>query len=160
MRRVWTLLLIAFASISIVSPAAAPSRASGDQRFVGTWRLVSISPQESSTFGEHPTGLIYYDANGHMAVQIAPDRKRPSWPSNTSPSPEQALSAVTGYIAYFGTYTIDNAAHTVTHHREGALNLSVPDLVRQFEFASGDRLMLTPREQENQGIRLVWERLR
>ncbi len=61
-----------------------------------------------------------------------------------------------GFTAYYGTYAVDETQHTVTHHREGALNLSVPDLVRNYEF-TGDRLILTPLNSSNH---LVWERIR
>jgi hypothetical protein len=52
--------------------------------------------------------------------------------------------AVTGFVAYFGTYDVDEAAHTVTHHVEASL---VPswvgtDVKRQFNFQDG-RLLLT-----------------
>ena len=93
-----------------------------------------------------------------MAAQIAPDRKRPSWPQNQAPPPEVAREAVIGYTAYFGTYTIDERARTVTHHRQGALNLNEVDYVRQYEFTPDGRLVLTPRE--NPANRITWERIR
>ena len=137
------------------------ARVPAHPQFVGTWRLASLDGGGDRGRGAHPTGLLYYDATGHMAAQIAPDRSRPSWKPNTTPTPEQAKSAVTGYSAYFGTYTIDERAGTVTHHREAALNNYAADLVRKYEFdASGNRLTLVPLEAENAGIRLVWERLR
>jgi len=82
------------------------------KRFVGTWQLVSITSagQREPNRGSNPIGLIYYDATGHMAVQIMPDRLRPKY-SGTEPTPEEAKAAITGYTAYFGTYTI-NEQHT------------------------------------------------
>ena len=49
------------------------------KRFVGMWRLVSIttSGQVNPDRGPHPTGFIVYDRSGNMAVQIMPDRNRP-----------------------------------------------------------------------------------
>ena len=131
------------------------------QKFIGTWRLISI---ETDTLGRlarrgaNPTGYIYYDATGHMAAQIQPDRKRPSWGSGKTPSGEEALEAVTGYVAYFGTFKVDPAARTVTHHREGALNFDVVDYVRRYEFLAGDQIALMPVDRP--GYRLVWERVR
>jgi len=92
-----------------------------------------------------------------MAAQIAPDRARPSWPPNTLPSPEQAREAVTGYVAYFGTYEVDERARTVTHHREAALNMDAADVVRKYEFSDDGRLTVIPLETENADLRLVWE---
>lgn len=130
------------------SPAASDIK----KRFIGSWRLVSIEGTPNANRGERPSGLIYYDATGHMAAQIMPDRPRPTWTG--SPTPEQAREALRGYTAYFGTYTIDERARTVTHHREGSLVPGVVDFVRRYEFAAGDRLILTPVDSTT---RLTWE---
>lgn len=124
------------------------------KRFIGTWRLVSIEGStRSSNFGAHPTGVIHYDATGHMAVQIMPDRPRPTWTG--SPTPEQARDTILGYVAYFGTYTIDERAGTVTHRRAGTLSPGPVDFVRKYEFVAGDRLILTP--VGNPTTHLTWE---
>jgi hypothetical protein len=77
------------------------------RRFIGTWQLISITSagQKDPNRGSYPTGLIYYDSTGNMAVQIMPDRFRPKY-ADTEPTPEEAKAAITGYTAYFGTYTI------------------------------------------------------
>jgi hypothetical protein len=104
--------------------------------------------------------MIHYDATGHMAVQIVPDRRRPPF-SGVYPTPEEAQAAVTGYTAYFGTYRIDEHARTVTHHREGNINSGgLGDFVRRYEFLADDRLALRPVESENPIGRLVWERVK
>ena len=42
---------------------------------------------------------------------------------------------MTDYIAYFGTYTIDENAGTVTHHRQDSIQPGDSgDLVRRYEF--------------------------
>jgi hypothetical protein len=136
------------------------AQSSAVQRFVGTWRLVSVevNGKPDPNRGAHPKGLIYYDTTGHMAVQIAPDRPRPSWPQSGVPTPEQAREAVTGYAAYFGTYSVDERGHTVTHRREGALNFNSVDFVRKYEFAPDGRLMLVP--VDNPSNKLTWERIK
>ena len=49
------------------------------------------------------------------------------------PTPDEALAALDGHIAYFGTYTIDEPAQTVTHHRIGSVQPGdTADLVRKF----------------------------
>jgi len=131
------------------------------KKFIGTWRLVSIATDtlgRASRFGTTPTGYIYYDATGHMAAQIQPDRKRPSWTAGKTPSGDEAIEVVMGYVAYFGTYRVDPAAKTVTHRREGALNFDVVDYVRRYEFLAGDRIALMPVDRP--GYRLVWERVK
>lgn len=137
------------------------SQADISKRFIGAWRLVSIevNGRVDSNRGAHPTGLIYYDAAGYMAAQIMPDRPRPKY-VGWQPTPEEAKTALIGYTAYFGTYNIDERSRTVTHHRQGCVN---PGLVgvnatRRYEFAVGDRLILSP--VENPSSRLTWERIK
>jgi hypothetical protein len=150
----WLLVVIGFG----FSPKA--EEGADAKRFVGTWKLVSIeSAEPETTRGENPIGLIYYDAFGNMAVQIMPDRDRPQWKPNESPTPEQAKEALRGYVAYFGAYTVDEKARTVSHHRKGTINAAGVgvDLVRKYEF-EGDRLILTP--VDNPSSHLTWERAR
>ena len=135
--------------------SSSPSQSGISSRFVGTWRLVSIVSGTNPSGEARSRGVIYYDSTGHMAVQIISNRERPSWRGR--PTPEQALDAISGYTAYFGTYTIDEAAQTVTHHREGTLVPGRVDFVRNFEFAPGERLILTP---VNSTTHLTWERIR
>jgi hypothetical protein len=139
---------------------------------VSTWRLISrVARLEDGTavqesLGTTPKGYLMYDSSGHMAVQLSkPDRPTAidcsisdSAPSDNSP---QVLN---GYEAYFGTYTIDETNHTVTHHLEGALaSVDVGrNLIRQFQ-VSGDKLTIVVRTSSPKGrqIRtLTWERAR
>lgn len=126
-------------------------------RLVGVWRYV-----EATLDGKPPPGrasgrgMIYYDANGVMMVQVAPDRARTK--AGSEPTPAEAKDALTGYIAYFGTYTIDEAARTVTHHRQGSVQPGdAADLVRGYEFEGDDRLILQP---PGSSYRVVWERIK
>jgi len=129
------------------------------KRFIGTWRLVSITSngRTDPNRGLHPTGLISYDRTGQMAVQIMPDRVRPKYAAS-EPTPDEAKAAITGYTAYFGTYTIDESARTVTHHRIGNINPgALADVVRHYEFGPGDWLILMPVEDPT--AQLTWERI-
>jgi hypothetical protein len=114
--------------------------------FIGTWRLVSIeggSPAAAKNRGSKPTGLIIYDQHGLMSAQIMPDRPRPTWTG--PPTPDQAVEALRGYTAYWGTYTIDEKTQTVTHRREGRIDGGAVDFVRRFELTNGgNRITLTP----------------
>jgi len=160
MRKVGVLILVVVAIVLIGRIAGQPATQGADaKRFIGTWRLVSITRdgKPDPDRGEHPTGLIYYDGTGRMAVQIMPDRARPKF-AGPQPTPDEARAALIGYTAYFGTYSVDERAHTVTHHREGNINPgALGDFVRRYEFAAGDRLILMPVESQN---RLTWERVK
>ena len=138
-------------------PSALGQNTSQDEianRFIGMWRLVSAP---SPARGQKPTGFIVYDKSGNMAAQIMPDRPRPKFTA-TQPTPEEAKEALNGYTAYFGTYTVDANAKTVTHHRTGNINPGAAEtVVRRFEFVDDDRVILRPAENENV---LTWERVK
>jgi hypothetical protein len=150
---------------SLVPAGLAQGRSQAELRkpFIGTWRLVSIEggPQNAANRGAKPTGIIMYDQHGLMNAQIMPDRPRPKWTG--APTPEQALEAIRGYTAYWGTYTIDEKAQTVTHHRQGMLDGGVVDYVRKYELKDGgNRITLTPIAggTTNPPNHLTWERVR
>ena len=129
------------------------------KRLVGTWKLLSITAdgKVDPSRGPHPTGLMHYDPKGYMSVQIMPDRPRGKY-AGTSPTPDEAKAAIIGYTAYFGTYTIDEQAHTITHHRTGDLNPGdLSDFVRRYEIDSNDHLILRPVVNMNT---LTWERIK
>ena len=99
--------------------------------------------------------MIYYGPHGEMSVQVAPDVKRKR--AGAVMTPEEAKIALTDYIAYFGTYTIDEQAGTVTHHRQDSIQPGdTGDLVRRYEFA-GDRLVLRGL---NSTLEVTWERIK
>jgi len=143
-----------------VEAGQARSQAELRKPFVGTWRLISIEGGNTpANRGPKPTGIIMYDAQGNMAVQIQPDRPRPRYTG--TPTPEQAAERMRGYTAYFGTYTIDEKAATVTHHRQGMLDAGEIDFVRKFELtAGGNRVTLTPVGGTGTPTHLTWERVR
>lgn len=136
------------------------------QHFVGHWRLISYE-QRSTTgevtqpFGKDPIGRISYDADGHMSAQLM-RRDRPSF-ANSDPvkgTDAEIRQAFTLYLAYYGSYTVDEKAGTVTHHLEGAWfpNWIGTNQVRRYEF-NGNRLTLQADLPAGHGT-LVWERIR
>lgn len=139
--------------------------------FVGTWQLVDAYSQKASgraafPLGEKVLGRINYDAAGNMAAQLMNTERQPF--SSRDPrevSDAEYRVAYQGYTGYFGTFTVDANASTVTHHVQGA---SVPgwpgqDQLRYYEF-SGDTLTLrTPPMRGNDGEKavhtLVWRKI-
>jgi len=125
-------------------------------RLLGAWRYMGTRINDSNwDRGANPKGMIYYGPHGEMAVQIAPDVKRTR--AGAAMTPQEAFTAVKDYIAYFGTYTVDEAAGTVTHHRQDSLQPGDGgDLVRRYEL-NGDRLVLRA---PNSTLEVTWERIK
>jgi YD repeat-containing protein len=139
-------LVVVLLVAPMMGAQTAPAR--DTPRFFGTWRLVS----------ETTTGMMIYDSLGNMAAQVMPNRPRRKYAAG-EPTPEEAKDAITGYLAYFGTYTVDEQTHIITHHRKGNINPGGvgDDVVRTYVFESNDRLVLTPAGSSN---KIVWERAR
>jgi hypothetical protein len=126
------------------------------QKLLGAWRYVGTRIDGGNwDRGANPKGMIYYGPHGEMAVQIAPDIKRRR--AGAVMTPEEAKIALTDYIAYFGTYTIDTRTETVTHHRQDSIQPGDGgDLVRRFAL-EGDRLVLRAL---NSTLEVTWERIK
>jgi hypothetical protein len=123
-------------------------------RFVGTWRLVSFvghstDGREISTYGAKPHGFLMYDKGGRMSVQIARSDRRPFKSSDPfRASPEELKDAFEGYFGYFGRYTVDERAGTVTHHIESGSypNFVGTDQRRLFTWQNDCLVLSTPPE--------------
>lgn len=131
------------------------------EKLAGTWRLVTIRDdgKVNPDRGVNPTGFITYHPSGWMHVVIQPDRP-PVDLKGAKPTGEQALEALRGYTAYFGTYSVDEAAKIVTHHRQGSVQPGwqvQTDFLRQYRFDGPDRVILGSVGSKRD---LVWERLK
>jgi hypothetical protein len=119
------------------------------QRLVGAWELATRSVRQSDgtlladpVLGEQPRGRLFYDASGVMMLQLMRLGRRAAFDKPTEPDAANPR-VILGYDAYFGRYTIDERAGTITHHVEGSLfpdDLG-KDFVRGFTL-DGDTLTL------------------
>jgi hypothetical protein len=125
-------------------------------RLIGTWRYVAtlIDGEKRDNRGANPQGIIIYLPSGHMAVQVIPDTPRGK--AGAEPTADECKTALAEAIAYFGTFSVDERARAVTHHRLGSIQPGdTDDLVRGFSF-DGNRLKLRPLGTTQD---VVWERI-
>jgi len=142
------------------------------ERFVGTWKLVSWEMQRSDgkviepILGRDAVAWVMFDANGRMCAQLM-RQDRPNFSTNDMRrgTPEEVKAAYEGYIAYCGTYTVNEEEGYLVTHVELSLfpNWLGTDQKRFFEF-SEDRMTLMPPPTVVAGqqviSRLTWERLK
>jgi hypothetical protein len=134
----------------------------------GTWRLVFYEARTASgeiryPLGQHVVGQLFYDVRGNMSVHVM-RVDRPTFASDDSGSGTDAEVRVAfeGHASYFGTYTIDRSARTVTHHVRGASypNWMGHDQVR-YHCIEGPHLVLStppiPYRGESLDWMLTWE---
>jgi len=132
------------------------------QALIGTWRLVSREDRIASGeravdpgLGADPIALLVYDRGGNFAAQFM-KRDRRSAPAAISRSAPNNSQAVGGYDAYFGSYTVDDAAGTVTQRLVGALSAENVGLVltRSMQ-VTGDELVIQLDTASADGIPVV-----
>lgn len=139
------------------------------ERFVGAWRLVSWEERlpdgtvrPNRIIGPKGVGSIMYTDSGRMCAMLM-NPERPAWKSQGTPQDAEVRSAFDGFVAYCGTYEINERKGYVIHHVEmdKAPNIVGTDRRRSFVF-SGNRLSLTlpspPRAGATQST-LLWERV-
>jgi hypothetical protein len=176
-RRLLLMCLLMMGARLMIPSLAAQGKPDGfvREKLVGAWRLVSLETVRPNGevmypfYGEHPEGLIVYDRNGWMSVQIVSDPlptvpKDSSWEAFLAAPPAEKVAAVEGYYAYFGTWSLDPSNSTVTHHIKQSLRPGErgEEGVRHFVL-QGDRLTLTAKTHEmneDHERRIVWERVR
>lgn len=151
----FALVVVAVCLLPIAPPRAGaqtPETAarSAAQRLVGAWRLDTRTVRRAdgrivndAVLGEKPAGRLIYDANGTVMLQMM--RQGRAAAMTTPPNPRDAANqrVVLGYDAYFGAFTVDERAGTITHRVEGSLfpeDLG-KDFVRFFTL-EGDTLTL------------------
>ena len=133
---------------------------------IGVWTLESCvrtlaDGDKEHPFGEKPVGRIEYDKDGRMfALLMRPGRRSTMAPGLEldAASVGEIREAVTGFVAYFGSYEVDNGSQTVTHHVEASLEPSWvgTSLKRRFRW-EGALLVLT-RAVPGMTDELVWKR--
>jgi hypothetical protein len=97
--------------------------AKGDkERLIGTWTLVSITSCEGANqtlpYGFNPKGTMMADASGRFSI-TAVRSDLPKFGLNKLDSGRESGHRA-GSIAYFGTYSIDEATHVLTVNIEGS----------------------------------------
>jgi hypothetical protein len=118
------------------------------ERLVGAWRLAWLEEEgaDGNVHRADCTGLLVYTPDGHMSVQVMYRNQQTGSPY-----------AQGGYEASYGTYQVDESAHTFTLHVEGALvrTLIGKDLTRRYEL-SGNQLIVTS-VSPNEHWKVAWE---
>jgi hypothetical protein len=128
-----------------------PRDTSPTQKLIGAWRLAWMEepgPDGKVTRFTDRQGMLLYTRDGHVSVQIM------------FPKSQSALSndyVLNGYEASFGSYDINEEAHTVTHHVQGSITpgLVGNDLPRVFHFSDGRLIIKSTRPDEHWSV--AWE---
>jgi DNA-binding beta-propeller fold protein YncE len=132
------------------------------QQLLGTWLLVSIqNDQHVKMLGEHPLGMLAFDAAGRFTSQVMrSDLRKFASGDRTKATPEESQAVVRGSMSLFGTFTV-TSPDTVSLHIEGSSfpNWNGVDQTRGVVL-QGDRLELTNRSNSfgQTSVHAFWKR--
>ena len=97
------------------------------EQLVGTWTLVSsdqVMPDGSKLkqFGANPKGINVFDANGRFFLMIASadNSKIASKDPSRKTNSEEVGGLIVESIAYYGTYTVNEAERDAVLHLEAS----------------------------------------
>ena len=129
----------------------AASPGSDRERLIGAWRLAAISgPDGSPVTTGVPAGILIYTRDGHMSVQLM-------YPKSAGAVSNEYVQ--NGYEASFGSYDLNEATHTLTHHVQGSITRDLlvgRDLPRVYQFSADGRLIIrSARADEHWSVK--WE---
>jgi Lipocalin-like domain len=123
-------------------------------RLAGAWRLASLEQpgQDGQLHQIECEGMLVATRDGHISIQVM-DRN-----SQAQKVPGSEQYSQRGYEASYGTYVVDEGAHTFTFHVEGALVRSLigKDLPRAYELSGRELIVKSTRADEH--WRVTWER--
>ena len=126
-RRVLSTSAIIVLGLAVLPGSAVSQQKSMKDQLVGTWMLTSWEQEGGQTgpkfqrFGANPKGFTIFDASGRVYAMFArPDLAKIASNNPSTPTPEEAKAIVSGAIAYYGTYTVDETAKVITMKLESS----------------------------------------
>ena len=140
------------------------------QKFTGTWRLLTCEGRWSDgrltfPYGQKPEGMLLYDGKDSFSGQImAPERMQFATGNLLKGSDVEVREVFEGYVAYFGSYFVDEGDGLMIHQVEGSFypNWIGERQVRKFEFDGDSRLELRTLpikgSRSDLTVALLWER--
>ena len=109
---------VVVAIVGLVQIQSAKAQKTGSvsdkERLIGAWHLEHIDspgPDGKRSDIPQPKGMLIYTRDGHMSVQLM-------YPTSARALSNQYVED--GYEASFGSYDVDEATHTLTHHVQGS----------------------------------------
>ena len=132
----------AFAFALLPGSAVSQQKSLKDQ-LVGSWAVTSWQQtypdgRKDQAFGANPKGINTFEANGRFSVIfMRPDLPKIASNDRVKPTADEAMAIAKGAIAYYGTYTVNEADKSLS------LNLEATTYSNQMSLASQKRIVTT-----------------
>jgi Lipocalin-like domain len=91
------------------------------KELVGMWTLVSVILEQDGNkidmYGANPQGQAIFAPNGRFSIMfIRSDVPKFASANREEGTPEENKATMQGSLAYFGTYSVSEADHTLNSH--------------------------------------------
>lgn len=166
-RRALTFAAVAASSVLLTGAVSGQQQKSLKDQLVGTWTLlladtVNADKTQTPNFGPNPDGIVVFDASGHY-VLVLERSNLPKFASNnrTTGTPAENKAVVAGTLTHFGTYTVDEAKHTLTFHIQSSSfpNWEGTQQTRPIDIPTADNLKWdTPQASGGGSAVVYWRR--
>jgi hypothetical protein len=164
-RHISTFSAMAVLGLAFSTGSAIAQTKSLKDQLVGMWTLVSETDitsdgKKSEGFGPNPLGAYIFDAGGHFA-QMLMRADLPKFDNRLQGTPDQNKAVAQGSVAYYGTYTVDEAAKVVNVHILGGsfAKFNGTDGKRVITGLAADELKFTnPATSGGTSAETVWRR--
>jgi Lipocalin-like domain len=135
---------------------------------VGAWSLVAVTADlangsKSEPFGADPKGIIIFTPDGHFALfQSRAELPKIASNDRAKATAEEAAAIIGGSIAYFGTYSVDEAEKSLSVTLDGSTFpnlLGGPAQKRLITSLDTNELKFAnPRTPSGMTLQTVWKR--
>jgi hypothetical protein len=166
--RAVTTMSLLFLGVVLFAGDAVAQQKSTQEQLVGTWKLVSSHNVRSDgnkvdASGPNPKGIVIYTSDGHFVfVNTRSDLPKFASNSRNRGTPEEYKAVVQGSLAYFGTYSVNEADKVISVQIEGSTfpnMIGRPDVKRIITSLTADELKFTnPAPTSGGTLELVWKR--
>lgn len=162
-----TVLVVCLIAGILGHPASAQHKSIKDE-IVGAWSLVAVTAElangsSAEPFGTNPKGIIIFTPDGHFSLfQSRGELPKIASNDRTKASPEEAAAIVGGSIAYYGTYSVNEAEKSL------AVNLDASTFANLLGGPAQKRLVTSlnatelkfanPRTPSGMTLQTVWKR--
>jgi type II secretory pathway pseudopilin PulG len=125
MKRFGFSILSTLATLALIPIGAVAQQKSLKEQLVGTWILVealdvAADGSKTNSWGANPKGTYMFDTSGHF-TQMLIRSDLPKIPNRAQGgTPEQNKFIVSGAIAMYGTYSVNDTEKTITVRFEGS----------------------------------------
>jgi len=162
-----TVSLLILEAVLLAGDVVAQQKSPREQ-VVGAWAFVSADSVRNDgskveVFGSNPKGTLIFTSDGHFAlVQMRADLPKLTSNSRDRGTPEENKAVVQGSIAYFGTYSVNEAEKVVTLQIEGSTFANLMgggEQKRVLTSLTVDELKFTnPRTPSGATLEVAWKR--